>query len=38
MLTPYEVAGISMRAITDGNPEYLAWIAQETMPEHSTQG
>src|SRR6478609_1094840 len=27
---PYEVPGISTRPITDGNPEYLAWITQET--------
>jgi len=27
---PYEVPGISSRPITDGNPDYLAWIAQET--------
>jgi periplasmic divalent cation tolerance protein len=27
---PYEVPGISTRTITDGNPDYLAWIAQET--------
>jgi len=27
---PYEVPGVSTRAITDGNPDYLAWIAQET--------
>ena len=30
---PYEVPGISTRAITDGNPDYLAWIAQETTPD-----
>jgi periplasmic divalent cation tolerance protein len=30
---PYEVPGISARPIIDGNPDYLAWIAQETMPE-----
>jgi periplasmic divalent cation tolerance protein len=29
---PYEVPGISTRAITGGNPDYLAWIAQETAP------
>jgi periplasmic divalent cation tolerance protein len=27
---PYEVPGVSTRPITDGNPDYLAWIAQET--------
>jgi periplasmic divalent cation tolerance protein len=27
---PYEVPGISARPITDGNPDYLAWMAQET--------
>ena len=30
---PYEVPGISTRAIADGNPDYLAWIAEETAPE-----
>jgi periplasmic divalent cation tolerance protein len=30
---PYEVPGISTRTITDGNPDYLAWIAQETTPD-----
>ena len=30
---PYEVPGISTRAITDGNPDYLAWITQETGPD-----
>jgi len=28
---PYEVPGVSARPITDGNPDYLAWIEQETM-------
>src|SRR5215831_6986665 len=27
---PYEVPGVSARPITDGNPDYLAWIAEET--------
>ena len=27
---PYEVPGISARPITDGNPEYLRWIRDET--------
>jgi periplasmic divalent cation tolerance protein len=27
---PYEVPGISARPIIDGNPDYLAWIRQET--------
>ena len=27
---PYEVPGISTRAITGGNPDYLAWIERET--------
>lgn len=27
---PYEVPGVSARPIIDGNPDYLAWIAQET--------
>jgi periplasmic divalent cation tolerance protein len=30
---PYEVPGISTRTITDGNPDYLAWIADETAPD-----
>jgi periplasmic divalent cation tolerance protein len=30
---PYDVPGISTRAITGGNPDYLAWITQETKPE-----
>ena len=30
---PYEVPGISTRAITGGNPDYLAWIADETAPD-----
>jgi periplasmic divalent cation tolerance protein len=30
---PHEVPGISTRAITDGNPDYLAWITQETAPD-----
>ena len=30
---PYEVPGISTRAITDGNPDYLAWITAETAPD-----
>lgn len=29
---PYEVPGVSVRPIVDGNPDYLAWIAQETEP------
>ena len=32
---PYEVPGISTRAITDGNPDYLAWIKEETAPMDS---
>lgn len=32
---PYEVPGISTRTITDGNPDYLAWIAAETAPDQS---
>jgi len=27
---PYEVPGVSTRPITDGNPDYLAWIRQQT--------
>jgi len=30
---PYEVPGISTRTITDGNPDYLAWITSETAPD-----
>lgn len=30
---PYEVPGVSTRPITDGNPDYLAWIERETSPE-----
>ena len=29
---PYEVPGVSARPITGGNPDYLAWIAEETRP------
>ena len=29
---PYEVPGISTHTITDGNPDYQAWSAQETAP------
>jgi periplasmic divalent cation tolerance protein len=32
---PYEVPGISTQTITGGNPEYLAWIAQETTPNQN---
>jgi periplasmic divalent cation tolerance protein len=28
---PYEVPGISARPITAGNPDYLQWIADETI-------
>ncbi len=28
---PYEVPGISARPITSGNPDYLRWIADETI-------
>ncbi len=27
---PYEVPGISVRPIDGGNPDYLAWMAEET--------
>jgi periplasmic divalent cation tolerance protein len=30
---PYELPSVSTRPITDGNPDYLAWIAQETAPD-----
>ena len=35
---PYEVPGVSTRPITGGNPDYLAWIEQETRdkPTRST--
>ena len=33
---PYEVPGVSARPINDGNPDYLAWIAQETAPAEHT--
>lgn len=29
---PYEVPSVSARPIIDGNPDYLAWIAEETQP------
>ena len=35
---PYEVPGISTRAINDGNPDYLAWIADETAPDGRPAG
>lgn len=28
---PYEVPGISARPITNGNPDYLQWIINETV-------
>jgi len=31
---PYQVPGISARPITDGSPEYLQWIANETSFDH----
>jgi periplasmic divalent cation tolerance protein len=34
---PYQVPGISTRTIPDGNPDYLAWIAQETASEQPQQ-
>jgi periplasmic divalent cation tolerance protein len=34
---PYEVPGVSARPINDGNPDYLAWIAQETAPGQSAE-
>jgi periplasmic divalent cation tolerance protein len=30
---PYQVPGISVRPIDDGNPEYLAWMADETQTQ-----
>ncbi len=36
---PYEVPGVSARPIIDGNPDYLAWMAEETDPAgERTQG
>ena len=35
---PYEVPSISTRPITSGNPDYLAWIKQETTPEAPATG
>jgi periplasmic divalent cation tolerance protein len=32
---PYEVPGVSVRPIDDGNPEYLAWIRQQTASDQS---
>ncbi len=32
---PYQIPGISARPIYDGNPEYLAWIAEQTEPSHA---
>jgi periplasmic divalent cation tolerance protein len=29
---PYEVPGVSARPIIDGNPDYLAWMMEETDP------
>src|SRR5215468_4036050 len=29
---PYDVPGVSARPIIDGNPDYLAWMAEETDP------
>jgi len=31
---PYEVPGISTRPIDGGNPDYLAWISDETRTGH----
>jgi periplasmic divalent cation tolerance protein len=30
---PYEVPGISARPIDGGNPDYLAWISEQTRDE-----
>lgn len=30
---PYEVPGISVRPITDGSPEYLRWMIDQTKDE-----
>jgi periplasmic divalent cation tolerance protein len=29
---PYELPGVSSRPINDGNPDYLAWISEQTAP------
>ena len=34
---PYEVPGISTRTITDGNPDYLAWIARRRRQSSAQQ-
>lgn len=34
---PYEIPSISTRPIDGGNPEYLAWISQETSDGERTQ-
>ena len=30
---PYELPGVSTRPINDGNPDYLAWISEQTKPD-----
>lgn len=30
---PYELPGVSTRPINDGNPDYLAWISEQTEPD-----
>lgn len=35
---PYQVPGISARPIHDGNPDYLAWIADQTSRPTATEG
>ena len=34
---PYEVPGVSTRPIDGGNPDYLAWIEQETSATRRTE-
>ena len=29
---PYELPSVSSRPINDGNPDYLAWISEQTAP------
>jgi periplasmic divalent cation tolerance protein len=33
---PYEVPGVSARSIIDGNPDYLAWIEEQTAPHQQS--
>jgi len=33
---PYEVPGVSVRPIDGGNPDYLAWIAEQTTADNAS--